>query len=103
METHLEEVLAIAQVCEGADMSRRQLERQFQHRFRLSPQRYYLDLRLQRARALLQYSDLSVLEIGLACGFAATAHFSRAYRAWAGHSPSAERAARLRAILPSPR
>ncbi|MEJ0045090.1 MAG: GlxA family transcriptional regulator [Rhodospirillales bacterium] len=101
METHLEEVLAIDTLCQAAGVSRRQLERLFQRHFRLSPQRYYLDLRLQRARALLQYTDMSVLEISVACGFGAAAHFSRAYRAWAGRPPTAERAARGKEIVPS--
>jgi len=101
METHLEEVLGIDALCEAAGVSRRQLERLFQRHFRLSPQRYYLDLRLQRARALLQYTDMSVVEISVACGFGAAAHFSRAYRAWAGRPPSAERAARGNEIVPS--
>jgi AraC family carnitine catabolism transcriptional activator len=101
METHLEEVLSIDALCAAAGVSRRQLERMFQRHFRLSPQRYYLDLRLQRARALLQYTDLSVIEITVACGFGAAAHFSRAYRAWSGRPPTAERAARAREIIPS--
>ncbi len=100
METHLEETLGIDALCAAAGVSRRQLERQFQRHFRLSPQRYYLDLRLQRARALLKYTDLPVLEISVACGFGAAAHFSRAYRAWAGHPPSAERAVDPPAIVP---
>jgi AraC family carnitine catabolism transcriptional activator len=101
METHLEDVLGIDALCAASGLSRRQLERLFQRHFRLSPQRYYLDLRLQRARALLQYTDMSVVEITVACGFAAAAHFSRAYRAWAGRPPTAERAARARQIVPS--
>ncbi len=101
METHLEDVLSIDALCAASGISRRQLERLFQRHFRLSPQRYYLDLRLQRARALLQYTDLSVVEITVACGFGAAAHFSRAYRAWAGRPPTAERAARGRQIVPS--
>jgi AraC family carnitine catabolism transcriptional activator len=91
METHLEDVLDIDALAHTAGVSRRQLERLFARQFRLSPQRYYLDLRLQRARALLQYSGMSVTEVGLACGFAAAAHFSRAYSRWAGHPPAAER------------
>ena len=101
METHLEEVLGIDALCQASGVSRRQLERLFQRHFRLSPQRYYLDLRLQRARALLQYTDMSVVEISVACGFGAAAHFSRAYRAWAGRPPSAERTTRGTEIVPS--
>ena len=69
----------------------RQLERLFQRHFRCTPRRYYLDLRLQRARSLLQYTDMPVFEIALACGFGSSAHFSRSYREWAGKPPSAER------------
>lgn len=101
METHLEDVLGIEAIALGAEMSRRQLERSFQRHFRLSPQRYYLDLRLQRARALLQYTDMSVVEISVACGFGAAAHFSRAYRAWSGKPPTAERSGRPQEIVPS--
>jgi len=100
MEQHLEGVLGIDQVCAGAGISRRQLERLFQQHFRLSPQRYYLDLRLQRARALLHYTDMAVVDIAAACGFGAAAHFSRAYRAWAGRPPSAERATRAKTLVP---
>jgi len=101
METHLEDVLAIDSLCAEAGVSRRQLERLFQHHFRLSPQRYYLDLRLQRARALLQYTDMSVVEVSVACGFGAAAHFSRAYRAWAGQPPSVARGPKGAEIVPS--
>ena len=100
METHLEETLGIDALAEAAGMSRRQLERLFQEHFRCSPQRYYLDLRLQRARSMLQYTDLPVTEIAVACGFGAAAHFSRSYRAWAGHSPISERAGKVRGIMP---
>jgi AraC family carnitine catabolism transcriptional activator len=101
MESHLEDVLSIESLCVAAGTSRRQLERAFQRQFRLSPQRYYLDLRLQRARALLHYSELTVTEVALACGFVAASHFSRAYSAWAGRPPAAERAGRARAVVPA--
>jgi AraC family carnitine catabolism transcriptional activator len=103
METHLEGVLSIEQICAASGMSRRQLERLFQRHFRLSPQRYYLDLRLQRARTMLLYTDMPVAEIAVACGFGAAAHFSRAYHAWAGRPPTAERHQRGRPVIPQPR
>ena len=102
METHLEETLDIGALSEAAGLSRRQLERQFQAHFRCSPLRYYLDLRLQRARALLQYTDMQVVDIALACGFGTAAHFSASYRGWAGHPPVGERRG-PRGIVPIPR
>jgi AraC family carnitine catabolism transcriptional activator len=91
METHLEDVLDIGALCDAAGASRRQLERMFNRQFRVSPQRYYIDLRLQRARALLKYTDMPVVDIAVACGFGSAAHFSRSYSAWAGRAPTAER------------
>src|SRR5689334_16632667 len=91
MEKNLEEPLNAGDLAKKAGLSLRQLERLFHRHFSMTPHRYYLDLRLQRARALLQYSDLAVVEIAVASGFASPAHFSRAYRAWAGKAPSDER------------
>jgi transcriptional regulator GlxA family with amidase domain len=102
METHLEETLDIGTLADAANLSRRQLERHFQSHFRCSPQRYYLDLRLQRARAMLQYTDIQVTEIAIACGFSTAAHFSRSYRDWAGHAPISERQ-KPQGIVPIPR
>jgi AraC family carnitine catabolism transcriptional activator len=101
MENHLEELVGLDELCDAAELSRRQLERLFQRHFRVSPQRYYLDLRLQRARALLRYTDLSVVEIAVACGFGSAAHFSRSYRAWAGNPPTADRPRMAAQIVPS--
>jgi transcriptional regulator GlxA family with amidase domain len=91
MESRLEEKLSLAEICRGAGISERQLERLFRRHFQRSPARYHRDLRLQRAKALLQYSDMQVMEIAIACGFVSLAHFSRSYRLWSGKKPRAER------------
>ncbi|HWA46285.1 MAG TPA: GlxA family transcriptional regulator [Hypericibacter adhaerens] len=91
MEKNLEEPLDAARMARGAGLSQRQLERLFREHLKTTPQRYYLDLRLQRARALLQYSEMPVVEVAVACGFGSAAHFSRSYRTWSGRAPSAER------------
>ena len=101
MESHLEELLSVEELCDAAGVSRRQLERMFHRHFRVSPRRYYLDLRLQRARALLQYTDLPIVEVAVAAGFGSAAHFSRTYHRWAGKPPSAERVGRPPEIVPS--
>ncbi len=103
MESHLEDVVGVEELCAAAGVSRRQLERLFQRHFRVAPQRYYLDLRLQRARALLRYTDMPVVEIAVACGFGSAAHFSRSYRAWAGTPPTADRPKAAAGIVPSVR
>jgi transcriptional regulator GlxA family with amidase domain len=56
-----------------------------------TPARYYLDLRLKRARALLRQTTLSVLDVAVACGFASASHFSKRYRDLFGQSPRSDR------------
>ena len=78
-------------------MSRRQLERLFKQHLDSLPSRYYLDMRLARARQLLLQTSGSVLQIGLACGFSSGPHFSNAYRAHFGLTPREQRSRRLAA------
>ena len=101
MEARLEDLASAADLCRAAGVSQRQLERMFRKHFQLTPWRYYLHLRLQRAQALLQYTALPVVEVAVACGFNSAAHFSRTYARWAGKAPSAERARLNAGIMPS--
>jgi transcriptional regulator GlxA family with amidase domain len=91
MEQTLENPVARAELARTANVSLRQLERLFRLHLGRSLGEHYLALRLDRARDLLRQTSLSVLETGLATGFASASHFSRAYRARFGHPPRAER------------
>jgi transcriptional regulator GlxA family with amidase domain len=91
MEQNLENPVARAELARTAGVSLRQLERLFRLHLGRSLGEHYLGLRLDRARDLLRQTSLSVLETGLASGFASASHFSRAYRARFGHAPRAER------------
>jgi transcriptional regulator GlxA family with amidase domain len=72
-------------------MSTRQLERLFRRYLNRSPKRYYMELRLQKARNLLMQTDMSVINVALACGFASPSHFSKCYRAHYQTTPYRER------------
>ena len=53
--------------------------------------RYYVELRLNRARLLLLQTNLSVIDVALACGFVSPSHFSKCYRDFFGKTPRKER------------
>lgn len=91
MESNLEEPISLDELAVFVQMSRRQLERQFQKHLHCTPSRYYLKLRLVRARKLLTQTSLSITDIGLACGFVSTPHFSKCYREYFGTPPRNER------------
>ncbi|WP_407334138.1 GlxA family transcriptional regulator [Enterovibrio sp. 27052020O] len=91
MEANLEEPFCIDELAALVELSRRQLERLFQRHIQCSPSRYYLHLRLSRARQLLNQTNLSIIEISIACGFVSTPHFSKCYRDYFGIPPREER------------
>ncbi len=91
MEDNLEEPQSCAQLADAAGLSTRHLERLFRKYFDKTPTRYYLELRLNRARLLLLQTDLSILAVALACGFVSASHFTKCYRDHFGHTPRAER------------
>ena len=91
MEGNLEEPLSCAELAKQAGLSTRQLERLFRKYIRNAPTRYYLGLRLNRARFLLHQTSLPVLSIALASGFVSASHFSKCYRELFKLTPSQER------------
>ncbi|MFD2739233.1 GlxA family transcriptional regulator [Sulfitobacter aestuarii] len=98
MEGNIEEPISPSILAKDVGMSTRQLERLFRRYLNRSPKRYYMELRLQKARNLLMQTDMSVINVALACGFASPSHFSKCYRAHYDTTPYRERgshAARL--------
>jgi transcriptional regulator GlxA family with amidase domain len=94
MEANLSEPLSLIEIARYAGLSRRQIERLFRHEMGRSPARYYLEIRLDRARHLLVQSTMPVVEVAVACGFVSASHFSKCYRELYGRSPQQERADR---------
>ena len=91
METNIEEPLSPRTLANNLGISIRQLERLFQRYFAKSPKRYYMALRLQKARNLLLQTDMNVLQIALACGFSSSSHFSKCYKSEFNVTPHNER------------
>ena len=94
MEQNIEEPISPSNLARDVAMSTRQLERLFRRYLNRSPKRYYMELRLQKARNLLMQTDMSVINVALACGFASPSHFSKCYRAHYDTTPYRERGAR---------
>ena len=105
MEANLEEPLGLDTLAAYVALSRRQLERLFQKYLNCTPSRYYMKLRLIRARQLLKQTSMSIIELAAVCGFVSTPHFSKCYRDYFGVPPSEERAgvgaARRVAVFPA--
>lgn len=91
MEANFEEPLSAVELAKLAGLSLRQVQRMFQESLDTTPSKYYLRLRLRRARELLLQSQMSITQIAVSCGFQSTCHFSKSYRALYGRTPRSER------------
>ena len=91
MEENIEEPISPSLLAQEVGMSTRQLERLFRRYLDRSPKRYYMELRLQKARNLLMQTDMSVINVALACGFTSPSHFSKCYRSQYDTTPYRER------------
>jgi transcriptional regulator GlxA family with amidase domain len=91
MEENVEKPLSLQQIAKATGLSRRQIERLFRRDLKCVPKRYYLEIRLRRARELLLQTAMPIMDITAACGFQSPPHFSKCYRMQFGHPPSAER------------
>ncbi|MBV9635226.1 MAG: GlxA family transcriptional regulator, partial [Methylobacteriaceae bacterium] len=91
MEKRLERPATCAQLAKRAGLSPRQLERLFQKYIGSTPTRYYLGVRLDRARHLLLQTSIPILSVGIACGFVSASHFSKCYSEHFRRMPSDER------------
>ncbi|RWL12401.1 MAG: GlxA family transcriptional regulator [Mesorhizobium sp.] len=99
MEANLSEPLSLIEIADHVDLSRRQIERLFRTEMGRSPARYYLEIRLDRARHLLIQSSMPVVEVAVACGFVSASHFSKCYRELYARSPQQERVDRKQLLV----
>lgn len=91
MEANVERPVSLERIAQETGLSRRQIERLFKRHLNCVPKRYYLELRLKRARELLLQTAMPIMDITTACGFQSPPHFSKCYRKQFGYPPSVER------------
>jgi len=91
MRDNLDEPIPPSKIAREVGISTRQLERLFGKYLNASPKKYYLEMRLERARHLLLQTEMSVIDIAICCGFQSPGHFSRVFRTAFGVTPMMQR------------
>ncbi|MGO4107672.1 AraC family transcriptional regulator [Paenibacillus sp. YAF4_2] len=81
--------ILITNVAKELNMSRSQCTKLFTKVYGMSPRQYLSRRKLMLAKELLVTSYLPVSEIAERLGFQSASHFSRQFRRWTGHSPTA--------------
>ncbi|MEI9424110.1 helix-turn-helix domain-containing protein [Mesorhizobium sp. Cs1299R1N1] len=80
MEKNVAEPLPLDHIAKCLTLSRRQVERLFAKHMKTTPMQYYSTIRLQRARQLLEMTDMPVIEVAIACGYVSSSHFSKSFK-----------------------
>ena len=87
MERHCAEPLSIAALARAVNLSPAHLRRMFQQELGKSPSRVWRELRLDRARQLLQTSFLTVKQVMAQSGWNDPSHFCREFKRRHGYAP----------------
>ena len=99
LEEDLANPFRINSLAESLQIGRRQLERRFRSDVGLTPSGYRKRLLVERARWLLEYTNLRVAEIAVECGFQRGGDLTRLMRRTLGRTPLQIRAERGRSEL----
>ena len=91
MEANVEEPMRLYEIAGYIGVTERQLERLFEAQLATTPSRFYMGIRLARARRLLLHTTASISDVAHRSGFQSGAHFSRRYRAHFGITPRGDR------------
>ncbi|GGX78326.1 helix-turn-helix domain-containing protein [Massilia dura] len=94
MRDGLAEPFDLGRLAALAGLSVFHFSRVFKQATGMAPSRYFVRLRMDEARRLLGDTRQSMLDIGLAVGYASPSHFAQVFRESTGTAPSAWRAAR---------
>jgi AraC family transcriptional regulator len=79
--------LSVDTIASEVGLSPAHFARAFRETFGLPPHRYLLNLRLERARRMLEAPDSTISDVALSAGFADQAHFTRHFKREYGVTP----------------
>ncbi len=91
LDRHFKEAVPLEALARLLHVSKFHLAREFSRAVGQPPHEYQTGLRLCYAKELLKYSDQTVEDIALACGFANASHLIALFRAREGMTPRAFR------------
>ena len=87
VDAHLHEPLDLLALADAAGLSVRHFARAFKEELGVTPHRWLMARRLDRATQLLKKNDMPLVQIAEACGFAGQSHFTKVFRQLMGESP----------------
>ena len=91
MTANIDIAINLADIATATNRSPSHLARMFRSELGMPPHRYLINLRVDKARRLLEKSSMSIAEIAYECGFAHQEHLTRLFKRHCGTTPAAFR------------
>ncbi|MFD1253421.1 HTH-type transcriptional activator Btr [Devosia equisanguinis] len=91
MTANIDEAINLADIAQATNRSPSHIARIFRTELGMPPHRYLINLRVDKARRLLEKTSMSIAEIAYECGFAHQEHLTRLFRRHCGTTPAAYR------------
>ncbi len=91
IEQHRSQNITSEDICKNLSCSRSHISHQFKTQTGMSIREYLTKLRLNDAKQLLKYSDLTVTEIAFTTGFSSSNYFTNVFKKELGISPGTYR------------
>jgi len=93
MRDNVDQPIRLSELAGLAGLSCSQFGRAFKVSTGTTPHKWFLDVRIERAKSMLADSSRNLVDIALETGFSEQSHFSRAFRTVTGATPNAWRRA----------
>ncbi|MBO0719928.1 MAG: helix-turn-helix transcriptional regulator [Blastocatellia bacterium] len=92
IERNMTSGLSIQMLAEQIGMGTHRFTREFKNATGRTPYQFIMELRIEKARALLEKTNLPLAEIALELGFASQSHFTAVFRQHVNTTPRTYRA-----------
>ncbi len=87
IEEHLNESITLEELAHVAEISPNYLIALFRQSMGMTPHKYVVQMRIERAYALLKQKELTLLQVAQQCGFQDQSQFTTVFRRYAGVTP----------------
>ena len=92
MHSHIDQNIGLVDLARACDRSPSHLSRLFGTQMGSPPHRYLMEMRVAKARQMLERTNISIAEIAVICGFTHQEHLTRLFRRYHQATPGAYRA-----------
>lgn len=96
---HFADKITLDEIAAAGTCSRRECNRTFQTRLKLTPFQYLSQIRMNKAVTMLRNTNIPITELAENCGFSDSSHFTKAFRAEYGVTPRQYRTGNI--VVPS--